>query len=195
MKQRTEEWFAARLGKITGTRAADLMGTATTRKTLLATLIKEAVTADSKTIRTTPEMQRGIDLEPHAISHYELLNCVTVADGGFVELSHIVAASPDGLIGEHGGIEVKCLSQENHIKVILADEIDKKHYWQIVWCMFVAGCDWWDYFGYCPELPEPLTTYTKRFERDPMVMESLSESIVKFTLEYTGLCDKLNISI
>jgi len=141
-------------------------------------------------------MQKGIDDEEGAICYYELKTGTMVSRGGFIEAEHeMCACSPDGTIGKDGGIEVKCLNEENHIKVIIKDDIEKKYYWQIQWCMFCSGRMWWDYFGYCKELPEPITSYTKRFERDPLVMEEISQQLTKFVKEFNLVCERLELVI
>lgn len=165
--QRSELWLAKRLGKITGTRAHSLLQSARTRDSLLATLVHEMVTWEIKESFVTPAMQRGIDMEPLARAAYEEAHDVAVhSHDDFFERDGwpLCAASPDGLVGDDGAIEIKCLSQPNHIRVAMTETIDPKHVSQMLWVLFVTGRKWCDYVGYCGDIRSELQLYVKRFE-------------------------------
>jgi len=181
-EQRTEQWKADRLGLITGTKAHNLLSSKTTRITLMAELIREFATADTKEIPQTAAMKRGSDIEPEAVSYYEFLTGSTVhGKDSFITsgIHPLFACSPDGLIDEDGGLEIKRLDDVNHMKVILSS-IDKKYLNQIRWCLFVTGRDWWDYLGYCETMPEPLTGHIIRFEREKCGMDEVENVALEF---------------
>ena len=93
----------------------------------------------------------------------------------------LFACSPDGLIGSDGGLEIKRLDDENHVKTRLGD-IDKKYLAQIEWCLFVTDRKWWDYMGYCETIPEPLTADIRRIEATDKRMNEIK----KIALDFIG---------
>lgn len=197
MEQRSEDWFAERLGKITGTRAVDLMGTPKAQEKLMATLIKEIATAQNKEISPTKAMKNGIITEPKAIAYYELINNVKIEEVGL--LYHpdnmYCACSPDGLIEKDGGIEVKCPEDETHVVLVMNEKVDPKYVWQMNWCMYVSGRKYWDYFNYSENLPEPIKTFTKRFERDESIMSQFDEKLDVFIPKLEMYLEKFELMI
>lgn len=183
--QRSEQWLADRLGVITSTRAHDLLSSPTTRKTLMAQLISEHATALKKEVPQTAAMIRGSEIEDEAVSYYQIMTDAQVHgdDSYLVSRDHpLFACSPDGLVGEDGGIEIKRLDEHNHIKTMLGD-IDKKYLSQIKWCLFVTGRKWWDYVGYCETMPEPLTSDIRRLKREDLEIEKVEEIAFSFVRE------------
>lgn len=114
IEQGTKEWHDARMCKITGTKLKAVMGTAEARRGLIAELIAEEATEQSKTYRTTDEMERGNAEEIFAIKAFEQQTGKTVARPGIVVSDEFdwLALSPDGLVLEGNdyveGVEVKC---------------------------------------------------------------------------------------
>jgi len=186
VKQGSQEWLDEKLGVISGTRAYDLMSSKATRRTLLATLIRELMTADRKSFRQTPAMKRGLDIEAEAASYYGILYGVTVTDqDAYLEsdIHPMFAASPDGLIGDDGGYEGKRLDEENHIKILLGAPVDKKYVKQCEWNMFVSGRQWWDLCHYCETLPESMRLHVTRIPRDKKMMLAMREQAEALLLE------------
>jgi len=198
--QRSDEWIAERLGVLTSTRAASLMSKAA-RATLMAEMIAEFVTATGKDIPKTSSMVRGSEIEPEAVRYYEMQNncdvygCDDYLNGDLDGFSHRIATSPDGLIGDDGGLEIKSLDRHNHLKVLLYDKIDPKHEHQIRWHLMVTDRQWWDYFGYCPDLPEPLTSYTKRIFADVGIQDEYKEAARVFLEDMDDILDKYGLRI
>ena len=193
--QRSEEWQEARLGSLTGSRAHALMSSSTT--TLMSELVMETVIASKKRFKPTASMQRGIDDEDQAISYYELVNGVAVVRDRYIvsDFHPLCAGSPDGLVGEDGGLEVKCLAPANHVKILLSGKSEAKYRSQIEWYMLITGKKWWDYYGYCKELPEPLTTFTLRIERDEERMGEMRERALKFLGKLDAHLEKLGFAL
>jgi putative phage-type endonuclease len=197
MEQRSEEWFAERLGKITGTRAAALMGTPLAQKSLMAVLVSEIAMAQGQEVVTTNAMRRGVKMEAEARKYYEVRHNVAVMETAFVEHpEHLLCGcSPDGFVGENGGLEIKCLLPDNHIRVMLLDTIDKKHEWQIKWNLFCSRREYWDYFGYCADMPCELACYEKRFFAKDVNFGEIEKRLAQFQAELNGWLTKFGLEI
>jgi len=172
IRQGSPEWKDEKLGAITGTRAHDLISSNVTRRTLMALLIRELVTANTKEF-FKQSLQEKLEIEPEAASYYSLMNNVIVThqDAYIVsEISPMLAVSPDGLVGDDGGFECKRLDDENHIKMLLGMDPEKKYVHQCHWNMYITGRQWWDLFYYCETLPESMRSLTIRIDRDQDMM-------------------------
>ena len=196
--QRSSEWRAQRLVTLTGTRCAQLMGSAATRKTLMVEMLREFLTASSKDFVKSKAMEKGVDDEPLAGSAYEIItgNKLHGCDDYIVKHDDpFCAVSPDGLVGDDGAIEIKNLAEENHIRTIIDGEPDKKYVWQMHWLMYVTGRQWCDYIGYCKELPQPSCFWTWRLSHDDKIIESIDKMVVKFKKEFDDALVKLGVEI
>lgn len=174
--QRSPEWKAERLCRITGTRVHQLMAgigesksAKQSRAKLMGKMLAEYLQPDLvfKEVSTS-SMRRGTELEPAAVAYYEMINSVEVyGDDSFIvsSINEFMASSPDGLVDVDGGIEIKCLDIGNHIAVILMDEIEEIYLDQCLWNMVVTERPWWDYVGFAPELPPPLNYFQRRIHR------------------------------
>lgn len=178
IEQGTQAWKNEKLGVISGTRAYDLMSSNTTRRTLLATLIRELTTASGKEF-STKRLNQGLEIEPEAASYYSLMNSVEVTDQSAYfesDINPMFAVSPDGLVGKDGGFEGKRLDAENHIKMLLGATPEKKYVMQCYWGMFIRPeRKWWDLFYYCEDLPDSMRTHTIRFERDDKIIDEMDK--------------------
>jgi len=134
IEQQTDIWKEVKQGKISGTVAGSVMGSATVRKTALYDLVGERLSIESDSNES--DMDRGNRLEPEARKEYEKMTGYTVEQVGFLERKDCkwIGISPDGLIKENGkytrAIEIKCLCAKNHITAIEENEIPKKYYHQ-----------------------------------------------------------------
>ena len=124
--QGTPEWHAIRLGKVTASRVADVMaktktGYGASRANYMAELIAERLTGAPAERYTNAAMQWGTDKEPEARALYEFLTDAAVAQIGFVAHPTISmsGASPDGLVGYDGLVEIKCPNTATHIDTLL----------------------------------------------------------------------------
>ena len=196
-KQQTSEWYSERLGILTSTRAAALMGTRGARDTLMAEILAEYATAKGKEIYRSAAMERGIRTETEALSFYEFMYAVNITVKGAYIISDqhpMLGDSPDGLVGETGIVEVKCLDRHNHIRVMLSGQIDKKHEHQIYWHLFInSDRNWCDYFGYCPDLPVSMKGFKKRYYRDNEIIRKYEDEAFKFIHELQGLLIKYDL--
>ena len=175
MDQGTQEWFEARRGKVTASRVADVIaktksGWGASRGNYEAQLIAEILTGEVADSFTNAAMEWGTATEPQARKAYEFLKDVEVEEIGFVDHPIIngTGASPDGLVGANGMLEIKCPNTKTHIDTLLTQKVPKKYDTQMQWQMCCAGKDrlWTDFVSFDPRLPQHLNMFFKRVERD-----------------------------
>jgi len=187
MEQRTQEWQAARLGKATGSRIADIVartkaGYSTSRANYAAQLVCERLTGLAAESFVSAAMQWGSDKEPEAQRLYAFEHDVEVLKVGFLDHPCIAisGASPDGLIGEAGLIEVKCPLTATHIETLLGQAIPGRYVTQMQWQMAVSGRQWCDFVSYDPTLPADLRLFTGRVHRDEALIAQLERGGLRF---------------
>lgn len=187
MEQRSPEWFAARLGRVTASRVADVVartktGWGASRANYMAELLVERLTGEQAPAYTNSAMQWGTDCEPHARAGYEFRLDVTVEEIGFVDHPTIAmaGASPDGLVGEDGLVEIKCPNTSTHIDTLLTGKIPDRYVTQMQWQMACTGRQWCDFVSFDPRLPENMRLFVKRAERDTKAIASLESDVAEF---------------
>ena len=175
VEQGTPEWHELRTGKFTASNFHILVGKTTNKgyNDLINQIAFERLSGEYEETYKNEWMQRGIDLEPEARLEYQLLNETSVDTVGFVELTDWVGVSPDGLIGEEGGLEIKCPKASTLMDLHLDGKVANNYYWQMQGSLYVTGRKWWDYFVYHPKL-KPFQKRIVRCEED---IESLEKSI------------------
>lgn len=196
IEQGTPEWHQLRKGKITGTQLKDIMGTPKKREDAIYEIIAERLTIgveDSENYENA--MDRGVRLEPDAISAFELETGKSVEVTGFCEddTNPMIANSPDGLIGETEAIEVKCLGGKNHVKMWLTNEVPDDYKWQVVQYFIVNEKLEKLYFvGYNPDIDiHPLHIIEVKREQ---IQEAIEKAVVgqkQFLLEVEEIIKKL----
>lgn len=191
MEQRSPEWFQARAGKVTGSKLYCVVtkkkdgGYYSERSDYLDELVEQILTGQKPEQFVNEYMQHGIDFEPHAVAAYEALREVFVTPAEFyihptIERS---GASPDGLVGEDGVIEVKCPRTATHIATLLAKTIPNKYIPQVMWEMACTGRKWCDFISYDPRLPDHLQMFVTRIERNDDVIKEYEKEVIKFLNE------------
>lgn len=199
VEQGTPEWHQMRLGKVSASRMSDLLaktksGTAAaSRAKYMAQLLCERMTGEPTEFFTTAAMQKGTEVEPVARAAYEAHNLTSVEQVAWVSHPSIEMAgcSPDGLVGEHGLIEIKCKETHNHFDSILNDRIDPDHAAQMLWQMACTGRQWCDYVCFDDRAPEGLQLFVKRLERDDQKIKEMEDEVVKFLSELEKMIQKL----
>jgi len=199
MEQRTEEWFAARLGKVTASRVADVIaktksGYSTSRDNYMAQLVCERLTGQQGESFTNSAMQWGTETEPLARSAYEASTDIMVEELGFVLHPKIemAGASPDGLVGLFGMLEIKCPNTATHIEALLTETVPTKYITQMQWQMACAQRQWCDYVSFDPRIRADLQLFVKRVEFDAPYVAMLEEEVIKFLKELDIKVNKLN---
>lgn len=202
-EQGSAEWFQWRLGCVTSSRVADAVaklkkkeGESSARRRLRFELACELLTKRASDNFVSAWMERGTQLEPLARAEYELRNGVYVEQVGFVTHPTIkmAGASPDGLVGDSGLIEIKAPKIENHLQYILDDKVPEDYMPQMLWQMDCCERQWNDFVSYCPELPEGLDLFVKRLERTKeadAVIQGMRVEVEQFLGEVDTLLAKL----
>ena len=190
MNQQSAEWYAARVGKVTASRIADVMATiksgeAAARANYRAELIAERLTGNSGESFTSAAMERGIELEPFARAAYEAHKVIMVDQVGFIDHPSIEwsGASPDGLVGDVGLIEIKCPNTSTHIGYLTAGVVPSKYQPQMLWQMACTDREWCDFVSYDPRLPGNLSLFVVRFERDDKRIKEMESEVKRFLEE------------
>lgn len=193
--QGSEEWFASRLGKVTASRVADVMskgrGSApsATRKNYMMELLCERLSGTQVELFQSAAMRRGTELEPLARVSYELTKGVSVDLVPLIDHPTIsmFGASPDGVVGDSGLLEIKCPNTAQHIAVMQSGKHDPQYEWQMLAQMSCTGRDWVDFVSYDDRLPPPLDYVCYRFERDPARIIEMEREITAFLRELDAL--------
>ena len=198
MEQGTNEWFEARLGKVTASRVVDVVaqtksGYSTSRANYMAQLVVERITNKVEESYSNAAMAWGTEHEPMARAEYEILRGVIVNEIGFVPHPHIpnTGASPDGLIGEKGLIEIKCPNTATHIETLLTRKIPEKYLCQMYWQMACTGREWCDFVSYDPRMPEALRLCIINVSFNDERISELEKEVEKFLKEVDVKVDKL----
>lgn len=187
IEQGSAEWFAARLGKVTASRVADVIaktktGWGASRANYAAELIAERLTGKTAESYTNAAMQWGLDHEADARAAYEFRTDSEVTLIGYAPHPQIemAGASPDGLVGDDGLVEFKCPNTATHIDTLLGEPVAGKYFTQTCWQMACTGRQWCDWVSFDPRLPESMRLFVHRFQRDSIVIGALEREVVAF---------------
>ncbi|OCG59016.1 lambda exonuclease family protein [Gilliamella sp. Fer4-1] len=190
MEQRTDEWFQARLGKVTASKISDVMtktknGYAASRQNYMAQLICERLTEKPTESYSNAAMQRGTELEPVARQCYELENLCKVIEVGFIPHPTIAnaGASPDGLVNDDGLIEIKCPNTWTHLEFMQTKKPKREYVLQMQWQMMCTGRKWCDFVSYDNRLPDNLSFRCVRIYYDEKLAQEIEAEVIKFLQE------------
>ena len=192
IEQGTEEWLNIRKGIITGSRFKDVVtpskgDLSKSSVTYMYELIAERMGATVEFFQNA-HMQRGNDLELQARTAYEFIKDCKVEEVGFcLDDGKLFGVSPDGLVGKHGGLEIKCPKETTHISYLAKGEIPLLYKPQVQGSMWITGRKWWDFMSYHPDLP-PLIV---RVERDEEYIKKLEDGITKFSIEMVEMENRI----
>lgn len=181
MQQGTDEWHKVKVGKFSGSSFADLMQKVTTKgfNDIINQIVYEKMTGEVPESFSNKWMDRGTELEPEAREHYEFLTFTKVKQVGFIELNDYVGISPDGLVGEKGGLEIKCPKYSTLLSYHFHNNGEEDYKWQLQGALYVTGRDFWDFFVYHPKLKP----YRKRIYPNPIMQKDLHNRIEFAILE------------
>lgn len=188
MVQGSEEWLAARCGKITSSKFKDVMTRGKKKEDEFGKVALKYAHEIATEILTdipvdgikTQAMEWGIEHEPIARMEYQKKTFSYVKKEGFIVLHDRVGCSPDGLIGSEGGLEIKCPNSTTHLTNLLYKTCPKEYMPQVQGCMYCTGRKWWDFMSYDPRFPEDQRIMIVRVERDQAFIDLLEERIQKF---------------
>jgi len=192
--QGTEEWHKARLGCLTASKANDAVAAKTTAayQNYLWQLVAERLTGLSEDSYTNSDMQRGTDMEPIARAAYEAHTGEFVTQTGFWLHPSIkwLGASPDGLVGDDGLIEIKCPRTSTHLKYRKDDKPPTKYKNQMMVQLMCTGRKWVDFVSFDDRLPADRQLFISRFEPKEEELDDLSEKLVEFLAEVQKECER-----
>lgn len=155
LEQGTNEWFDCRKGKMTASNANTIAVAAKGLDTYIETIVADIFASQKESSYKSKAMERGNELEDVAKSIYELNNNVVIENVGFIEYSDYIGCSPDGLIGEDGGIEIKCINNKDYFKLLIGEEKpDISYIMQCQMCLMITERKWWDLVYYNPNFEQ-----------------------------------------
>jgi len=197
--QGSDEWKQSRIGKATASRISDIVaktktGYSTSRANYMAQLVVERMTNQVAESYSNAAMEWGVENEEFARAAYEAKTGNMVDQVGAIDHPRIAlsAASPDGLVGDDGCLEIKCPNTATHIETLLGDEPAKKYYDQMQWQMVCANRSWCDFVSFDPRMPAHLQLFVKRIERNDIYIAELESEVIRFLAEVDDKVKKLN---
>jgi len=197
--QGSEAWFAQRLGRLTASRLADVIaktktGESASRATYRAELVAERLTGKQAASFSNAAMAWGTETEPMARASYEAAKGLFVVETGMVPhpVIAMAGASPDGLVGDDGLVEIKCPDTKTHIETLLAGKAPAKYIPQMMWQMACVGRAWCDFASFDPRLPVDLQLFVIRVERDDKLIAEYEAEAVRFLAEVDEIIARLS---
>ncbi len=193
VEQGTEEWFNARKGVPTASAFSKIVtpakgGKSASSKTYMYELLSEKLGAETEAGFSSEWMERGIELEEMARSLFELETGLLVEEVGMIKTDDgFIGCSPDGLIGEDGGIEIKCPKASTHVEYMIEGVLPLKYKTQVMGSLMVSERDYWYFMSYHPDL-EP---FILKVERDEEFIAKMKSHIDDFVKELNEKYDKV----
>jgi predicted phage-related endonuclease len=190
-EQGTSEWHAARTGVITASSFADVLAKgkgnepSKTRRSYMLKLAAERIRGEAGDSFSSAYTERGHEFEDVARELYTAHTGNEVLPCGF--MLDVYGYSPDGLVGEDGGIEIKTKSGHLQIEVLLSGEVPTEHLPQIQGGLMVSDRKWIDFISYCPGLP----IFIKRVERDESYIANLRIELDKFEADLKEVVEQI----
>lgn len=188
VEQGSEEWHLARLGRATASRFGDIMakiksGEAAQRRNYRAELVAERLTGERVDFFQSSAMAWGTETEPLARLRYSLITGNDAEECGFFAHEKLMTgASPDGLIGDDGALEIKCPNTATHIETLRRGTVPYQYYWQVMGQLWLTGRKWCDFVSFDPRLPDNAQFFTTRVERDEAKIKELESEVKEFLL-------------
>jgi len=198
VEQGTPEWFAARLGKVGASMVADATartktGWGSSRANLAARLVAERLTGNLTETFKSEAMKWGNDQEPAAREMYAFVHGAEVRKVGLVlhPTIDMACASPDGIVGDAGLVEIKCPNTATHISTLLGGSIDGGYAKQMQWQMACTGRQWCDFVSFDPRMPAEMQLHVTRIDRDPVMICELEKQVSEFLAEVDATVSRL----
>ncbi len=188
--QGSVEWLHARAGSLGASQVALALaktksGWGASRANIMATMIAERLTGSPAESFSNAAMIWGIETEPQARIAYQFYTSELVTEVGLVKHPNISGthASPDGLVGSAGLLELKAPNTATHLDTLLSDKVPKKYVTQMMWQMACCERSWCDFASFDPRLPENMRLWVKRIERDDKLIADLEKDVTDFLRE------------
>ncbi len=198
MIQGSEEWRLARAGSLGASQIHEALaktksGWVASRANLAARLVVERLTGEPMESYVNAAMQHGIDTEPLARIAYEFYSGETVEQTGIAKHPDIAwtHASPDGLVGDRGLIEIKAPQPAQHLATLDGQPIAEKYILQMQWQMRCCDRDWCDFVSFSPAFPESMRLFVKRIPRDDTAIAAIEKDVTDFLTELRDTVHRL----
>lgn len=196
--QGSDEWLAIRCGKVTASRVADVVartktGWGASRANYMAELLTERLTGQPAERYMNAAMSWGQDNEGAAREAYEWHSAMEVQQVGFVHHPTILnsGASPDGLVGKEGLVELKAPNTATHLETLLGQTVPDKYVKQMQWQMACTERAFCDFVSFDPRLPDAMRLFVQRIERDDAMIAALEKDVAIFLKELDEKIDAL----
>ena len=192
-EQGSDEWFNARLGIPTASRFKDIITPAKgdkskSYKPYMYELIAEKLIKGKQESFKSEWMERGNEIEPLARASYEFMHDTKVLEVGMmINEEGTIGASPDGLIGDIGGIEIKSPKPSTIVKYILDDRLPLEYKPQVMGNLWISGREWWDFLAFHPDMD----FYEIRVYRDEEYIKKMAKHINDFVDEMQNSFEKI----
>lgn len=171
VNQKSEEWMELRKLKMTASKATAIGNNGKGLETYITELMADYFSTAEKESFSNEHTERGNELEEQARQIYELEKRVKVDTVGFIEANEHLGCSPDGLVGDDGILEIKCLNDVAHYAKIRDKKADSGYIWQVQLQMLITGRKWTDLAYYNPNFKHSLIIF--RIEPDEKKFEKL----------------------
>jgi len=189
--QGSDQWLLHRVGKLTGSRMADAMaflksGAETeARRKLKLQILAERLTGRMTETYQTEAMKWGIEQEPFAKAHYEEITGELITNCGFALHDTLDGwgASPDGLLGKMGLIEIKCPSTTTHLDYLTTGVVPEKYKPQMLCQLAVTERRWCQFMSYDPRLPEEWRSFVIMYAPDEEELSAVRDHAERFLSE------------
>ncbi|KRB26291.1 lambda exonuclease family protein [Mesorhizobium sp. Root172] len=187
-EQGSADWFACRAGIPTASKFATVMakGEGKTRSKYMRQLAGEIITGEPMESFTNGHMDRGKTLEDEARETYAFIHDADIRRVGFIRNGD-KGASPDSLVGDEGGLEIKTALPDIQIERLVSGKLPPEHKAQVQGNIWISGREWWDFVSYWPKLP----MLTVRVFRDDIYIANMSAEIDAFNAELAELVERI----
>lgn len=188
MEQGGSEWMSARLGIPTASKFATVMakGEGKTRNEYMRRLAGEIITGEMSETFSNAHMERGKTMEDEAREHYAFIEDAEIKRVGFIRNGNC-GASPDSLVGNNGGLEIKTALPHIQIDRLERNRLPPEHKAQVQGNIWLAEREWWDFVSYWPRLP----ILTVRVFRDDEYIKQMADEIDRFNDELAAMVERI----
>lgn len=187
-EQGEDEWFRARMGIPTASKFATVMakGEGKTRSEYMRKLAGEILTGEPQEAFSNGHTERGNAMEDEARQHYAFVEVAEIQRVGFIRNGN-KGASPDSLVGDNGGLEIKTALPHIQIDRLERDRLPPEHKAQVQGNLWLSEREWWDFVSYWPKLP----ILTVRVYRDEDYIKTMADEIDRFNDELAALVERI----
>ena len=190
--QGTDEWYAARLGKVTASCFGKVLRRGKPKKTrddYMLQLVSERLTGQVEESYTNKYMEWGSAYETEAIFYYQAMYGVEGFRPGFVEKTEFIGCSPDFLTDD-GVLEVKCPKTSTHLRTIMENRVPPVYIPQVQGVLWVSERSWCDFVSYDPRMPSN-RIHIVRVQRDEEYIKNLEKEVNYFVEELKEIIEKM----